>query len=109
MRATQAAFDIARPGATMVDLFHAMNAVVNPGSSESYAGRLGHGVGMQLTEWPSIIPDDHTPLAAGMVLTLEPGGIISGAKMMVHEENIVITENAPQFLSRFQPDKMRVI
>lgn len=109
MRAIQAAFDVARPGATMADLFHAMNDVVNPDASGSDAGRLGHGLGMQLTEWPSIIPDDHTPLSAGMVLTLEPGVVVSGDKMMVHEENIVITDNTPRFLSRFQPEKMRII
>jgi len=28
---------------------------------------------------------------------------------MVHEENIVITDGAPRFLSNFQPDAMRVI
>jgi len=60
MQATQAGFDAARPGATMADLFHAMNDVVNPGKTGSDAGRLGHGLGMQLTEWPSIIPADHT-------------------------------------------------
>lgn len=109
MRATQAAFDIARPGATMADLFHAMNDVVNPGKSGSDAGRLGHGLGMQLTEWPSIIPTDHTPLQAGMVLTLEPGIALPNGKMMVHEEDIVITDGAPRFLSDFQPDLLRVI
>ena len=109
MKATEAAFAIARPGATMADLFHAMNDVVNPGATGSDAGRLGHGLGTQLTEWPSIIPADQTPLQPGMVLTLEPGIVVSQDKLMVHEENIVITEDAPRFLSSFQPDQMRVI
>jgi Xaa-Pro aminopeptidase len=109
MNATQAAFAIAKPGATMADLFHAMNAVVNPGGAGSDAGRLGHGLGMQLTEWPSIIPVDNTLLVPGMVLTLEPGIVVNGDKIMVHEENIVVTDGAPRFLSNFQPDKMRVI
>jgi Xaa-Pro aminopeptidase len=109
MNATQAAFAIAKPGATMADLFHAMNAVVNPGGAGSDAGRLGHGLGMQLTEWPSIIPVDNTLLVPGMVLTLEPGIVVNGDKIMVHEENIIVTDGAPRFLSNFQPDKMRVI
>ncbi|MEM7073249.1 MAG: M24 family metallopeptidase, partial [Pseudomonadota bacterium] len=62
------------------------------------AGRMGHGLGMSLTEWPSLIATDHTELEAGMVLTLEPG-ITLGERIMVHEENIVITEGAPRFLS----------
>jgi Xaa-Pro aminopeptidase len=109
MQATQAANDIARPGATMADLFHAMNDVVNPGKTGSDAGRLGHGLGMQLTEWPSMIPADHTPLVPGMVLTLEPGIVVNGDKIMVHEENIVVTDGPARFLSNFQPDTMRVL
>jgi Xaa-Pro aminopeptidase len=54
---------------------------------------------MQLTEGLSLIPDDHTVLEVGMVITLEPGIEIERGKMLVHEEDIVITEGAPQFLS----------
>ena len=34
-----------------------------------------------------------------MVLTLEPGIDLGHGKMMVHEENIVIRDGAPEFLS----------
>ncbi len=54
---------------------------------------------MQLTEWPSLIPDDHTVLELGMVLTLEPGINTGAGRIMVHEENIVITDNGAVFLS----------
>lgn len=105
IEATQAAAEIARPGATTADLFHAMDQIVTGGAGGSDAGRLGHGLGMQLTEWPSLIPQDHTVLEPGMVLTLEPGIELSPGHMMVHEENIVIREGAPQFLSdRAGPD-----
>lgn len=107
--ATQAAFDIAKPGATISDLFHAMNAIVNPGAAGSEAGRLGHGLGMQLTEWPSIIAQDHTVLQPGMVLTLEPGIQLGENKLMVHEENIVIHETGADYLSTPQAAQIRVI
>lgn len=96
--ASDAAFEVARPGATASDLYHAMNNIVTDGGEGTDAGRLGHGLGMALTEWPSLIPTDHTVLEPGMVLTLEPG-IAIGDKIMVHEENIVVTEAAPRFLS----------
>ena len=99
IRATQAGFVAARPGATAADLFHAMDQVCTGGSGGSDAGRLGHGLGMQLTEWPSLIPEDHTMLEAGMVLTLEPGVDLGGGKIMVHEENIAITEDGAVYLS----------
>ena len=54
---------------------------------------------MQLTEWPSLIPSEHEPLAPGMVLTLEPGIATKDGRMMVHEENIVITETGAEYLS----------
>ena len=107
--AVMAAFEIAKPGAVIADLFHAMNAVVNPGGTVMDAGRLGHGLGMQLTEWPSIIPADHTVLKPGMVLTLEPSVETGEGKIMVHEENILIREHGAEFLSTPQSKPIRVI
>ncbi|WP_170425446.1 M24 family metallopeptidase [Ruegeria arenilitoris] len=98
IEASDAAFDIARPGATAADLFQAMNSVLSRHDADTGAGRLGHGLGMSLTEWPSLIPGDHTVLEPSMVLTLEPG-IAVGGKILVHEENIVITDGAPRFIS----------
>ena len=109
IEATAAGFEAARPGAKVSDLFHAMNAVVNPNDSQMDAGRLGHGLGMQLTEWPSIIPQDHTELVLGMVLTLEPSISVGDGKIMVHEENIVVTESGARFLSCPQGAAIRVI
>jgi Xaa-Pro aminopeptidase len=98
VEAVDAGAAAARPGARASDLFHAMDRVVTGGAGGSDAGRLGHGLGMQLTEWPSLTAQDHTELEPGMVLTLEPGVEMS-AGMMVHEENILITTTGCRFLS----------
>ena len=98
--ATHAAFATARPGATAADLFHVMDKIVTGGAGGSDTGRYGHGLGMNLTEWPSLIPTDHTPLAKGMVLTLEPGIEIAPGMALVHEENIVISETGAEWLSK---------
>ena len=98
LEASDAAFELAKPGATASDLFHAMNSILTENSLGTDAGRLGHGVGMSLTEWPSLIPDDHTILEKGMVLSLEPGIAIKD-KIIVHEENIEITESGARYLS----------
>ncbi|WP_299602340.1 Xaa-Pro peptidase family protein [uncultured Tateyamaria sp.] len=106
---TQAGFDAARPGATISDIFHAMNTIANPGGEAMEAGRLGHGLGMQLTEWPSIIVADHTPLNPGMVLTLEPSVSLGDGRIMVHEENIVVRETGAEWLSSPQGPAIRVL
>lgn len=99
-QATQAGIDAARPGATTTDLWRAMAKVLDDaGSLGNNVGRLGHGLGMQLTEWPSNRPGDDTTLVPGMVLTIEPGMEFAPGKMMVHEENIAITENGCELLT----------
>jgi Xaa-Pro aminopeptidase len=97
--AVNAGADIVRAGTTAAEVFHAMDKIVTGGAGGSDAGRLGHGLGMQLTEGLSLIPEDHTVLEAGMVITLEPGIETGQGKMLVHEEDILITDGAPQFLS----------
>ncbi|WP_069300297.1 M24 family metallopeptidase [Neptunicoccus sediminis] len=104
--ATEAAFDMAQAGKTMADLFAAMQGVLSGGSD---VGRFGHGLGMQLTEWPSIAAHDHTELQAGMVLTLEPSLMLDETRMMVAEENILITNSAPVLLTQRAPRALPVI
>lgn len=99
MEAVDAGLAAAKPGARACDLYHAMDAVLTGGKADPAGGRLGHGLGMQLTEWPSLIAGDETELVAGMVLTLEPGIETGQGRIMVHEENIVITADGAEFLS----------
>jgi Xaa-Pro dipeptidase len=106
IEATQAAFSIAAPGRTAAELFAVMDGIVTGGAGGSDAGRLGHGLGMQLTEPPSLIPADHTVLEPGMVLTLEPGIDVGGGRILVHEEDIVITDTGARWLSRPSPTEM---
>lgn len=100
IEAVDCAAEMTKPGATTAQLFHAMDKVLTGGSGGSDAGRYGHGLGMQLTEWPSLIPDDHTILEEGMILTLEPSIATVGDRIMVHEENIVVRARGAEFLSR---------
>lgn len=100
-RATDAGLAAARPGATCAELFSVMAAVIEAdGYAAGNVGRMGHGLGMQLTEWPSHSATDHTILVPGMVITLEPGLAITPARAMVHEENAVIRGDGAELLSR---------
>jgi Xaa-Pro dipeptidase len=108
--ATEAGLATAKPGATTSDLWRAMAEVLDAGGSlGNSVGRLGHGLGMQVTEWPSHTADDGTVLEEGMVLTLEPGLTWAPGRMMVHEENLVLRADGPELLSRRAPAELPII
>ena len=100
IEATAAGFEAARPGVRASDVFAAMDDVLTGGAAPDGGGRLGHGLGMQLTEWPSLMPGDDTILEAGMVLTLEPWVDTGAGRMLVHEENILVTAAGAEWLTR---------
>jgi Xaa-Pro aminopeptidase len=109
-KSTEAGLIAAKPGATTSDVWAAMWHVLEKGGALSNnIGRMGHGLGIELTEWPSNSPHDKTPLEPGVVLTLEPGMEFAPGKQMVHEENIVITEDGASLLSRRAPSELPII
>ncbi|WP_425050842.1 M24 family metallopeptidase [Psychromarinibacter sp. S121] len=95
-----------RPGHRACDVHRMLCDGLTRRGAEPGGGRLGHGLGITLTEWPSFTPLDQTPLRAGMVLTLEPGAIVAPGRMIVHEENIVLRENGPDLLSPRAPAEL---
>jgi Xaa-Pro aminopeptidase/protein-tyrosine-phosphatase len=117
-RATEAGFAAAVEGNTTSDIFYAMLAVIPTDGKfdekDFSTGRMGHGLGLELTELFSNKPGDDTPLRAGMVVTLEPSMPIVGSsdgKMLVHEEDIVVSPNGgvPVWLSHRAPRTMPVV
>lgn len=109
-QATQAGLEAARPGIELKTIFKAMWRVLeDSGARASDVGRMGHGLGMQLTEWPSITAQEAVTTAEGMVLTLEPAMSFAPGKQMVHEENIVITGDGAKLLSLGASPELPVI
>ena len=108
--ATEAGIEAAVVGGTTDNLHAVMSKMLeDAGSLGNNVGRFGHGLGMQLTEPPSNMPGDGTVIKAGMVLTIEPGMEYAPGKMIVHEENLVVTPDGPQLLSKRAPREMLTI
>ncbi|MCU9837923.1 Xaa-Pro peptidase family protein [Ruegeria sp. WL0004] len=109
-RATEAGLATARPGATCRDIFKAMQGVIAEVDSRGGdVGRLGHGLGMQLTEWPSHAAWDTTEIVENMVLTLEPSLSYGDGRIMVHEENIVVRKGGAQLLTERAAPELPII
>ncbi|WP_027257641.1 M24 family metallopeptidase [Leisingera aquimarina] len=109
-RATEAGIAAAKPGATCRGLFQAMQTVIAEMDDQGGdVGRLGHGLGMQLTEWPSHAGFDGTVIEENMVLTLEPSLGYGDGKIMVHEENIVVRAGGAELLTTRAAPELPVI
>lgn len=109
-RATEAGIAAARPGATCRDLFNAMQTVIAEIDDQGGdVGRLGHGLGMQLTEWPSHAAWDSTEITENMVLTLEPSLSYGNGHIMVHEEDIVVRATGARLLTERAAPELPII
>jgi len=108
--ASERAFEKAKPGFTCTDISNVMNSVLNKSNlTNNSVGRMGHGLGLQLTEPPSIMHSDNTVLKENMILTIEPCYEYIQGKMLVIEENILITKNGYELLSSRTPRQLPII
>ncbi len=61
--------------------------------------RTGHGIGMDIHEWPYLVGSDHTPLDVGMCFSNEPMICIPGEFGVRHEDHFYMTETGPQWFT----------
>ena len=109
-QATEIGIKTAIPGATTNDIFNAMNKVIQDGGTiGNNVGRLGHGLGLQLTEPPSHRLGEKTVIKENMVLTIEPAMEYAPGKMIVHEENIIIQQDGAELITKRAPKEIPVI
>lgn len=71
------------------------------------AGRIGHGLGLALTEPPHVALYDNTILKPGMVITIEPS-IVTDYGCFTLENDIVVTEDSCEILS-VASDELKII
>ncbi len=107
--ATEKTLEIIKPGISCKEVYESLSKNLFSSNVKSSVGRMGHGFGLQLTEPPSIMIDDNTILEKNMILALEPSIEIENDLMLVHEENILITQNGNRLLSSRTPKELPVI
>ena len=61
--------------------------------------RTGHGIGMDIHEWPYLVGSDSTPLDVGMCFSNEPMICVPGEFGIRHEDHFYMTENGPKWFT----------
>jgi Xaa-Pro aminopeptidase len=100
--AQQAGVDAVRAGVTGRDADAAARAVIaDAGYGENFGHGLGHGLGLLVHEAPYLRPEWEEELAAGNVVTVEPGIYLSGVAGVRIEDLVVVTEDGCDVLTSF--------
>jgi Xaa-Pro dipeptidase len=101
----QAAFNAAQIGNTCASVDIASRKVLeshNLGPDYKLPGlphRTGHGIGLDIHEWPYIVRNDQTILEPGMCFSNEPMICVPDAFGIRHEDHIYMTENGPEWFT----------
>ncbi len=106
-KAAQAAgFAAARPGNNCEDIDIAARGVINgAGFGPGYATpglphRTGHGIGLDVHEWPYLVKGDKTVLRPGMTFSNEPTICIYGEFGIRLEDHMLITETGARWFTQ---------
>lgn len=106
-RAQSAALAAARPGVECGAVDAAARKVItDAGYGPNYkyfTHRVGHGIGMDMHEWPYLVRGNPTKLQPGMTFSDEPGIYIPGEFGVRLEDDMHITENGAELFTPQSP------
>lgn len=66
-----------------------------------YSHSTGHGVGLEIHEYPKLSPVSKDVLVAGQIITVEPGIYLEGKRGMRIEDTVLIKKDGVECLSLF--------
>ncbi|MBU1229042.1 MAG: aminopeptidase P family protein [Proteobacteria bacterium] len=94
LAAQKAAMEIIKPGLPMAEAYHAARRVFEDvGVAGQFTHSLGHGIGLETHEGPSLAPRTEGVFAPGMVVTVEPGLYDAAWGGVRWEYMVVVTED----------------
>jgi Xaa-Pro aminopeptidase len=82
--------------------------IIAAGHGEEFVHGLGHGVGLEIHEAPALSAGSADVLAAGMVVTVEPGVYLVGRGGVRIEDTLVVRNGPAEPLTGFTKDLIEV-
>lgn len=90
-----------RPGRRMCDIDAvARKVIADAGYGDRFTHGLGHGLGLDVHEPPSLSWRSEEELTPGMVVTVEPGVYLPGVGGVRIEDDVVVTERGCRVMTR---------
>jgi Xaa-Pro aminopeptidase len=101
LQAQQLAISAVRAGVKICQIDNiARKYIVKAGLGSCFGHALGHGIGREVHEYPSISPKNYDVLQEGMVFTIEPGVYISGIGGIRIEDMVLVTKTGCEVLTK---------
>ncbi|MGN1402599.1 MAG: M24 family metallopeptidase [Bacillus sp. (in: firmicutes)] len=104
-----AAIEKSKPGVTCAEVdLTARHYITDRGYGEYFPHRLGHGLGISVHEYPSLTETSALPLQEGMVYTIEPGIYVPGVAGVRIEDDIYVTADGVEILTKY-PKQLQIV
>jgi Xaa-Pro dipeptidase len=109
LKAQLAAVEASKPGAPCSEIdLTARNLISEAGYGDYFPHRLGHGLGVSVHEYPSLTETNSLLLEEGMVFTIEPGIYVPGVAGVRIEDDLAVTADGVEILTKF-PKELQII
>lgn len=103
------AIEAVRPGVPLREIDAvARDFIASKGYGEYFGHGLGHGVGLEIHERPTLNPRSDERAVEGMVFTVEPGVYIPGLGGVRIEDTVVVTPEGARLLTRVPKDLLEL-
>ena len=104
-QAQQAALDFVKPGVTAFEVDKvARDIITKAGYGEYFTHRTGHGIGMDVHEYPSIGGSEDITIETGMCFSVEPGIYIPNQVGVRIEDCLYVTATGAESLTHSAKD-----
>ncbi|MCX8001584.1 M24 family metallopeptidase [Anoxybacillus mongoliensis] len=109
LEAQQAAIDACQIGVTIGSIDQAARLrIEQEGYGAYFPHRIGHGLGIDVHEYPSMNATNSMALQAGMVFTIEPGIYVPSIGGVRIEDDVYMTEKGPLILTTY-PKELQIV